>query len=377
MVSRPTHTRMDNVATGSRPLLSVKAVRAGRRNGHLGLLVVMAGAFFLTFSAFNAAQTLDGSIPAPQGLAAFQFMVLYGVFALLCIPAPKILARIGPKACIAVGMLTYLGLIMSFLAPRPCEGATDVQCWSVSVIWTLRMTTAVILGCGAAIIWCGQGVYLGRLAAHAAEAEAMAASAPLHTTADVSAAPAAAGATQELLSQITKRYNGIFWSSFQFSGAAGLSASSLVLIYVPGDEAVTYLFIALSCCCTCGVLCVIFFLPALPPVAPADDETDGAPILPVTLFSTLRLCSHPRMLLIVPNIFYNGLSLAFNWYLYSTFIFNTALVCTALMAPTLLQIPVLIPPPATLRLLQRLPRLSPQLPPSPHLPLLLRCVLGW
>jgi len=31
------------------------------------------------------------------------------------------------------------------------------------------------------------------------------------------------------------------------------------------------------------------------------------------------------MLLIVPNIVYNGLSLAFIWYLYSTFVFNTAL----------------------------------------------------
>ena len=43
-----------------------------------GVVVMQSLAFFLIFAAFNAAQSLVGSIPAPPGLAAFQFMALYG-----------------------------------------------------------------------------------------------------------------------------------------------------------------------------------------------------------------------------------------------------------------------------------------------------------
>ena len=41
-----------------------------------GVVVLQSFAFFLIFAAFNAAQSLVGSIPTPDGLAAFQFMAL-------------------------------------------------------------------------------------------------------------------------------------------------------------------------------------------------------------------------------------------------------------------------------------------------------------
>ena len=45
------------------------------------------------------------------------------------------------------------------------------------------------------------------------------------------------------LPAMSKRFNGIFFSVFQCSGAAGLLASSIVLTYIPGTHANNYLFI--------------------------------------------------------------------------------------------------------------------------------------
>ena len=89
------------------PLLDVAADRAlePRRSGtYFRLLALQSLAFFFTFAAFNAAQALAGSIPAPPGLAPIQFMAIYVTFAFLCIHAPKLLSRIGPKACMILGI---------------------------------------------------------------------------------------------------------------------------------------------------------------------------------------------------------------------------------------------------------------------------------
>jgi hypothetical protein len=247
-----------------RPLLPSDVLRHSETHGgknsqrrahyYYFLLGIESFAFFLTFAAFNAAQTLNGSIRAPPGLAPMQFMAIYIVFALLCIPAPKLVDHIGPKACIALGMMPYVGLTISFLAPPPCGSATDGSCWSVDAIWSLRIATGVLLGCGAPILWTGQGVYLGRLAAHATEASADA-DAPLN---------AEPTEQRERLSRTLKQYNGFFFTSFQMSGAFGLVASSLVLKFAPGGtDAIQILFIGLSACCAAGLLCVIFLLPAL------------------------------------------------------------------------------------------------------------------
>ena len=69
-----------------------------------GLLVLQSCAFFLNFAAFNAAQSLVGSIPAPPGLAPFEFATLYITFALMCIPAPKLVVSLGPKLAMVLGM---------------------------------------------------------------------------------------------------------------------------------------------------------------------------------------------------------------------------------------------------------------------------------
>ena len=206
------------------PLLDVAADRAlePRRSGtYFRLLALQSLAFFFTFAAFNAAQALAGSIPAPLGLAPIQFMAIYVTFALLCIPAPKLLSRIGPKACMILGMSPYAALVASFLAPHVCAGDTaGGACWSAGSIWALRLATAVLLGIGAPLLWTGQGVYLGRLAVSESRRVCK-------------------GLTEEEVacetSRTLKRYNGVFWSIFQLSGAAGLISSSLVLSLVHGN----------------------------------------------------------------------------------------------------------------------------------------------
>jgi len=299
------------------------------------LVAVQSSAFFLAFAAFNAAQSLNGSIRAPPGLAPIQFMSIYIVFAAFAIPAPKLISCIGAKPCMALGMSPYVGLTLSFLAPPYCTGDgaddDDGTCWSVATIWALRIGTGVLLGLGAPILWTGQGVYLARLAAHEARRAPVAPSSGQHDGAATGAAAGSSGTEAvraEQLSQTLKRFNGIFFSVFQLSGATGLVGSSLLLTFVKSSSATTYLFIGLSVLTGAGLLCVVLCLPALPPVDDdaADDAEGGAvavngssPAKPkaegknVTILATLHLCADPRMLLVVPNIAYNGLSLGFIW----------------------------------------------------------------
>ena len=351
-------------------------------------------------SSFNAAQSLDGSIPAPPGLAAIQFCTLYVTFGLLCISAPKAISFTGPKWGIALGMVAYVSLVASFLAPPHCTDASPARssidggdgggggaapCWSVGTIWALRLGTAVLVGFGASLVWTGQGVYLGRLAAHAATAEdaadgqsssirdappaastfgasqrGQAPPPPLNCAPQHAATLGAEAARRERLGATLKRYNGVFWSCFQFSGACGLVVSSLVLTLVRSSSAVTYLFLGLTAVAIGGVAAVIFFLPSLPPLAAAasapfpsassceaaaaadggdattppsaagDSAGGGAAAdaveaqKAVSVLAALHLCAEARLALVVPNIVYNGLSLAFVWFMYNTFLLNAA-----------------------------------------------------
>lgn len=170
-----------------RPLLNVAEGEPPTRRSFRALLL-LSFSFFLTFSAFNAAQALNGSIAAPPGLASAQFMVIYIVFAFFSIPAPKLLSFVGPKACVVrasypigssfpaarsmnalssqvIGMLPYATLTASFLTPATCKLENEDGCWQAGSIWAVRMLAALLVGLGAPILWTGQGVYLAGLAA--------------------------------------------------------------------------------------------------------------------------------------------------------------------------------------------------------------------
>lgn len=306
-----------------------------------GLAIVLSLGFFLIFSAFNCAQSLVGSIPAPPGLAPFQFMALYMTFALVCIPAPKLVSRFGPKLSMVLGALPYTGLVLTFLAPGACTGEAHEPspCWPVEAVWALKCGMGVLVGAGAALLWTGQGTYLAQLASHAVAADPLVNAGP-----DGGLDPLLDGALSkaDLLGASNKRFNGIFFSAFQFSGAAGLSGASVVLALVQTSDATTYLFLGLSVVCGLGLLILIFGVPNLPQSGGLDADTGGGATGPeVSLIATLRLCADPRMCaeapcsygltatccrrlltlaptggryLIAPNIMYNGASLAFIWY---------------------------------------------------------------
>jgi hypothetical protein len=293
-------------------------------NYYKNLALILSGGFFLLFSAFNAAQSLVGSIPAPPGLAPFSFMALYLTFALVCIPAPKLVVRFGPKLSMILGGLPYAGLILTFLAPAACTGEPDEgKCWAASTLWALKLGTGVLVGAGAPLLWTGQGVYLAQLASHAVSAD------PLVNARNGGLDPLLGGALTkaDLLGASNKRFNGMFFSAFQFSGAAGLSVASVVLALVQSSDAINFLFLGLSACCVAGLAIFILGLPSLSAAgsaAAAGDDT-AEPEEHVSLIATLRLCANPRMYLIAPNILYNGASLAFIWYMYNTFGWNNAL----------------------------------------------------
>lgn len=240
-----------------------------------------------------------GSIPAPVGLAPFEFMALYTSFSLVCIPAPKLVAWLGPKLSMIVGAVPYLGLVVSFLSPGLCAPGQTAGCWGVPTIWAVKISMGVLVGCSAGVLWTGQGVYLANLAAHAVAAPSINA---LESTTTAEAKGAALGVQ-------TKKANGTFYMLFQFSGAVGLVASSAVLASVKTASAVSYLFLGLSVCCLGGVL-VLSSLPKLTPLADggADGQSGG-----VSFAATLTLCLDARMALVIPMILYNGLSIAFMW----------------------------------------------------------------
>lgn len=73
---------------------------------------------------------------------------------------------------------------------------------------------------GAALLWTSQGIALSRLAI------------------------AESHATGEAVDLVTSRYNGYFWTGFQFNGAVGLVIASTILRQVPDyQKAIVFMFL--------------------------------------------------------------------------------------------------------------------------------------
>lgn len=134
--------------------------------------------------------------------------------------------------------------------------------------------------------------------------------------------------------ETTSSFNGVFFAIFQFSGFAGTLISGIIKHFTDNN---TVLFIILT---IVGVVSV-FSLSFLPNVesysAPGQEEKNDA----VSFNETFRLlCSSVKLLMILPLIIYNGMSLAFifgdiptgisnrcfggSWNLYTTAIFYLA-----------------------------------------------------
>jgi hypothetical protein len=152
-----------------------------------------------------------------------------------------------------------------------------------------------------------------------------------------------------------KRFNSIFFSLLQFSGATGTLTAFLVLEFVPGVAHALYsLFLVLGGCAVCGILVIACCLPDLEACTAAggndnndssnnydaddhDDDGTAADLSPDAvdalsasspdppgLLDTLKLCRDPRLRYLIPIIFYNGASLGFLWQSFNALAWNKA-----------------------------------------------------
>ena len=347
------------------------------------LIQIQSLGYFLVFTAFNAAQNLAGSIPGPIGLSAYTFAVLYGTFVIFCIPAPRLVNVLGPKYAMVIGATPYFGVLISHLIPPLCTSTIVEHCWNSSAIWSVDIILGSLCGGGAALVWTGQGVYLSRAVAHAAQSEQLqllnintdSEATNTRNTSSSSNVPSIHPSTpstpsfsskNEIIGKLNKQYNGTFWSVLQFSGSTGTMLAFLVTTFVPGiHTALHWLFVGLSIMCACGILVLAFCLPQLKAIdsrkttseryngedtddtddteeeeidrnisssslTPSGDTTTGsstasAESTDVDVWATLRLCVYDqRMRCLVPIIFYNGASLGFLWNVFNVLGWNTS-----------------------------------------------------
>ena len=299
------------------------------------LALMQALGFFLVFAAFNASQNLAGSI-GPPGLGTTKFAVLYGTYTLLCIPAPKVVDRIGPKLAMVIGVIPYVMLIFSHLLPPYCPKDTpaDQACMSESATVIIDVAIAALVGVGAPLVWTGQGIYLARAASWSA-LKGVTTSYGVSSVESGKVDPYSAATTgapllgsiglKERIGEANKKFSGIFFTVFQASGAAGLITVSLILTFAGPKNGLNVLFITLGSCCLVGLLTLTFCLPSLKAV-PSDEEEGDEKKVETTIFSTLSLCfTDARMYLMVPNIVYNGMSLGFIWNSYNSEVWGPAL----------------------------------------------------
>ena len=201
------------------------------------------------------------------------------VFTLLCVVAPKLVHVLGPRMCMVIGGLPYIGMILANLKPG----------------WGLSVSMNALVGLGAPLLWTGSGVYLGRAASHMAQQR------------------------QIELETATSDLNGMFFSFFQSNGVIGTVAGSVILISVDDAHAAsTILYATLGGVCVLGVV-VLMFLRDIE--APKQQKVEGYQIVEaeadegsddVSLIATLRqMCVERRVQLMIIIIFYNGLSLGF------------------------------------------------------------------
>jgi len=162
-------------------------------NYQRGIFVLGLG-FLGVFGGFQAAQGLQTSLNAELGF--INLACLYGAFTLLCLIAPPLLTsleeKVGLNLVMFVSGLAYVAMILSNLYTK---------------VWILPISMNILVGVGAPLLWTCQNDYVGRCAYHASEVEG---APPLQT--------------------MTAKFNGIFFSVYQFAGMFGNIAASVILL---------------------------------------------------------------------------------------------------------------------------------------------------
>ncbi|KAJ3663428.1 hypothetical protein Zmor_007691 [Zophobas morio] len=200
--------------------------------------------------------------PDFEGDGYVSLSIIYAVMSILNWAAPSVISVIGPNFAMLIGGVTYLLFIMSFLIPRT---------------WLLYLAS-VIIGCGAAVIWTGQGNYL------------------------------TLNSTQATVS----RNSGIFWAMLQFSLFIG---NLFVYFQFQGKERIEESTRNLVIWVLSGIAIAGLVVMILLPRPKKNTETDmpaerqQGPI--EALRGAVKLFFTRDMLLLTITFFYTGLELGF------------------------------------------------------------------
>eukprot|EP00898_Chlorokybus_atmophyticus_P000035 jgi/Chlat1/1031/Chrsp109S01464 len=168
---------------------------------------LLSAAFFLIFTAFGATQNLETSLLPEGGVGAAALGALYLSLTLSSCFAASIMKLLngGPVRALRVGCLAYALFILANVVIAFTSSHNNN---------VVLFAAAVVLGCGAALLWVGQGTYLAQAAALASSVKSV-----KRTRADVLAS-----------------FNGTFWGCFQSTQVVGnLLAFSLLSAFIWGD----------------------------------------------------------------------------------------------------------------------------------------------
>lgn len=156
----------------------------GVRTGRFNVLLVSASFFFL-FGAYNTIQNFVTTLVAGH-LGAYSLAVLYASVCVALLFAPAVVVRLGERRTLLLGAACYAVYQASLVHVEPA----------------VVLAAAVVIGCGAAVLWVALGLFLS---ANSSEED-------------------------------RGFNNGLFWSLFQLSGVAGNLLAYFVLNGTEGDH---------------------------------------------------------------------------------------------------------------------------------------------
>ena len=218
--------------------------------------VVQSAALGIVFCCvFTAYTTLQFYASSTYGelLAANSVSAVYATFTVMCIVAPSITNKFGSQTTMLVGILGYAALVICSL----------IFFWNNQLDWVV-VFGGVILGCGAALLWTGQG----RLILDYAEAaeqmvEVEQENTKIHQKKKTTTTSSSSGTIL-----------GVFWAVFQCSAIIGGSISFVYYNTKPVGS--TWLYIMFLGFILLGAFATQLLLPpdklVLPNIEAQEDE---------------------------------------------------------------------------------------------------------
>jgi len=227
------------------------------RDKSLYNVVLLGISFCVLFSAFSPTQNLETTLNADLGFLSLS--ILYGFLSLSNFISPMVINKIGQKFSLIIGTLAYVLYIAA----------------NIKVTAPTLCIASAILGVGGAILWNAQGAFVIRCS------------------------------TEKTLGLNT----GIFFALFQINQVIGNLGTGVLINH---GLSIFVLFIILSAVCASSIFGFLFL------GNPTKVDEQGNAIikeeklnLKENLMSTLKLFKHKQILLLIPALFYSGISQSF------------------------------------------------------------------